>query len=96
MEVGELFEQWLQQHYPLKAQRIMQRIRDCRQGKIYDAEFGQRMTGSGEFAELIGGRFSLLVKKLRLNTRQASLDCTRFIVPMNTGHENKRQLSLFD
>ncbi|MBI3188661.1 MAG: PA0069 family radical SAM protein, partial [Gammaproteobacteria bacterium] len=40
LEVDALFQDWLQQHYPLEAERIMQRVRDSRGGKTYDAEFG--------------------------------------------------------
>ena len=95
LEVGELFEQWLAEHYPLKADRIMQRIRDCRQGRVYHADFNQRMTGSGEFAELIGRRFSLAQKKLKLESSAYSLDCSRFEVPLSAAADTQ-QMSLFD
>jgi len=96
LEVAELFEQWLQQHYPMKADRIMQRVRDCRQGRVYAADFGQRMTGSGEFAELIAKRFALAEKKQQLNRRPRGLDNSQFRVPPNSATDSHGQMSLFE
>lgn len=56
-EVSPLFEEWLQAHFPERAQRVMNRIREMRGGKNYDAEFGRRMTGEGTWAQLIAQRF---------------------------------------
>jgi len=56
-EVSPLFEEWLRAHFPERAQRVMNRIREMRGGKNYDAEFGRRMTGEGTWAELIAQRF---------------------------------------
>ena len=44
-EVNPLFQQWLEQHFPDRAARVMARIREMRGGKDYDATFGTRMTG---------------------------------------------------
>jgi DNA repair photolyase len=46
-EVAPLFRQWLQLHYPQRADRIMARVQDMRGGKDYDADFATRMKGSG-------------------------------------------------
>jgi DNA repair photolyase len=56
-EVSPLFEEWLQVHFPERAQRVMNRIREMRGGRNYDAEFGRRMTGDGTWAQLIAQRF---------------------------------------
>ena len=56
-EVSPLFEEWLQAHFPERAQRVMNRIREMRGGRNYDAEFGRRMTGEGTWAQLIAQRF---------------------------------------
>ncbi|HGG60514.1 MAG TPA: PA0069 family radical SAM protein, partial [Gammaproteobacteria bacterium] len=63
LEVKTLFKVWLDEHYPLKAERIMNRIRDLRGGKEYDARFGKRMSGEGVYAQLIKKRFDAAVKK---------------------------------
>jgi DNA repair photolyase len=56
-EVGPLFEEWLRTHFPDRARRVMNRIREMRGGKNYDASFGRRMTGEGTWARLIEQRF---------------------------------------
>lgn len=56
-EVAPLFRQWLQAHFPQRAERVMNRVRDMRQGRDYDADFATRMKGSGPWAELIRSRF---------------------------------------
>jgi len=64
-EVDEIFYQWLIANEPLKAEHIMQRVRDMRGGENYQAQFGQRMRGTGVFADLMEQRFKLAVKKLK-------------------------------
>ncbi len=63
-EIKDLFREWLFTHEPLKAEHVLSRIRDYRDGKEYQAQFGTRMTGTGQFAELLAKRFSLMVKRL--------------------------------
>jgi|CXWL01.1.fsa_nt_gi DNA repair photolyase len=64
LELKDLFEEWLQCHEPLKAKHVMQRIFDSRGGKAYDSTFGQRMTGTGLYANMLNQRFQLAMKKL--------------------------------
>lgn len=90
-EIKELFQQWLEEHYPLKAEHVMNRIRDLRGGREYRAEFGERMRGSGQYADLIAHRFALACKKVGLNRRNLDLDCSQFQVPVKSGD----QLGLF-
>lgn len=67
LEVRGLFEDWLAEHYPLRAGRVMNAIRESRGGKAYDAAWGRRMRGEGVFAELIAHRFAVAVKRHGLN-----------------------------
>lgn len=90
LELKELFEQWLTQHEPLKANHVMQRVADLHGGKVYDAAFGERMRGSGHFADLISQRFHIAYRKLGFEGLE-ELDCRRFTPP--SGQEG--QLSLF-
>jgi DNA repair photolyase len=89
-EVKELFKDWLAAHVPLKAERVMNRLRDCRGGKDYDSRFGTRMRGEGVYADLISRRFSLARKKLGFPGFESPLDCGRFKVPGRA-----RQIDLF-
>ena len=47
LEIADLFREWLAEHYPDRAERVMERVRDTRGGKDYDSTFGQRMRGTG-------------------------------------------------
>lgn len=62
-EVKDLFEEWLTTHYPQKASHVMNRVRDLRGGKAYQAQWGVRMRGQGVYAELIAKRFALAHRK---------------------------------
>ena len=63
-ELKELFQGWLEEHEPLKAEHIMNRIRDSRGGQAYQAQFGKRMSGEGIFADLLKQRYQLAMKQL--------------------------------
>ena len=85
-EVSPLFEQWLQLHYPDRAQRVLERVRDLHgireeeraEGRNYRSTFGQRMKGTGVWAEMLGQRFKLACRKLGLNRERLALDCSQF------------------
>ena len=65
-EIRELFFEWLQQHYPLRARHVISVLRQCRGGIDYDSRFGHRMRGTGTFAELLSQRFRVACRRLGL------------------------------
>jgi len=77
-ELNALFQQWLAQHYPARAARVMARIREMRGGKDYDADFATRMKGSGVWANLIAQRFQKTCARLGLNRERVEMDETLF------------------
>lgn len=87
LEVNGIFQEWLSVHAPLKARHIMSLMRQIREGKAYQAEFGTRMRGKGIFAQLIGKRFELACKRLALNQHRLDLDCSQFIPPRQVGSQ---------
>ncbi|MCW5659534.1 MAG: PA0069 family radical SAM protein [Burkholderiaceae bacterium] len=80
-EVSPLFQQWLKQHVPERAERIMARVREMRGGKNYDSTFGTRMTGTGVWAEMIRQRFDKASAKLGFNRMRFELDLSQFRRP---------------
>ena len=62
-EVKDLFVEWLAEHYPLKAEHVMNRVRDLRGGSAYQAGWGVRMRGQGVYADLIAKRFEVAARK---------------------------------
>ena len=84
LEVAPLFRAWLETHYPLRAAHVMSLVRQMRGGRDYDATFGQRMRGGGEFAALIERRFEVACRRLGLNRDRREhdgLDTSRFRPP---------------
>ena len=91
-EVKDLFKNWLETHYPLKAKHVMSRVHQMRGGRDNDPNFGSRMRGSGELADLLRKRFDIACERLGFNSerRNRSLDTTRFKPPGRAA-----QLNLF-
>lgn len=88
-ELKQMFRDWLTTHYPGKAQHIMNRIMDMRDGKENDARFGHRMRGNGVYADLLSKRFALTCRKLAYGNAP-ELDCSAF-----TTRPFDKQLALF-
>ena len=90
MEIKDLFIEWLETHYPLKTDHVLNRLRDLHNGKLYDSTFGTRQTGTGAFSDLVASRFRLASKRLEFPGTPV-LDRNKFRRPNLNG-----QLSLFD
>jgi DNA repair photolyase len=91
LEVAPLFRDWLERAVPGQAAHVMNRLREMRGGKDYDAEWGRRMTGEGVHADLIRHRFRIAAGRLGLARELPPLDISRFTPPPRGGD----QLSLF-
>ncbi|MEJ7669904.1 MAG: PA0069 family radical SAM protein [Casimicrobiaceae bacterium] len=97
-EVAPLFRAWLDEHYPLRAAHVMSLVQQIRGGRDNDPNFGARMRGAGEFAELIAKRFALACQRLGLNRERAPFDTSQFrsaAAKAGAARDNKRQLDLF-
>jgi DNA repair photolyase len=94
-ELKPVFKEWLAAHYPDRAAHVISIVRQMRGGKDNDPRFGSRMTGTGNYAELIEKRFDIACRRFGLNGHGAGrnppeLDCTRFRPPSRHG-----QMTLF-
>lgn len=91
--VKELFERWLERHFPERKDKVLNRVRDLRDGKLYDPTFGVRMRGEGVFADQIEGLFDASVRKYKLNQKPSRLtsNSLSFRKPPRNG-----QLSFFE
>ena len=87
LEIKELWREWLAEHYPDRAERVMSLVRQTRGGRDYDAAFGRRMRGQGPYAELIRRRFKLAAKRHGLDREAPALDTTRFAPPPRPGDQ---------
>lgn len=81
LEIKELFTEWLNEHVPDRAERVLSLIRQTREGKLYDARFGVRGRGLGPYADLLEKRFELAVQRLGLGRERMPLDTSKFRKP---------------
>src|SRR5690606_1321605 len=88
--VAPLFEDWLERHFPDRKDKVLNRLRALRGGKLYDSAWGKRMRGEGLMADQIGALFEAAVRKHGLNRDRPSLCTTEFRRPEPGG-----QLGLF-
>ncbi|MGB5076189.1 MAG: PA0069 family radical SAM protein [Sphingorhabdus sp.] len=89
-ELSELFCNWLEVHFPDRAKKVMNIIRDMRGGKDNDPDYFSRMRGQGAWADLIRTRVKIAVRKSQLNNSPWSARNDLFCPPDLDG-----QLSLF-
>lgn len=91
LEIKDLFREWLAENRPDRAARVMSLIRQTRGGKDYDADWSQRMKGTGPVADMLAARFKAAVKRYGLDAPRRQLDVSRFRVPADA----RPQLELF-
>ncbi len=87
--VKQMFEDWLRTHYPNKADKVLNRLREMRGGQLYRSQFGERMYGQGSYARHIEQLFRTTFHRLGYTIPP----------PLSVRHFRRggaRQLSLFD
>lgn len=82
-ELKGLFEEWLHAHFPDRAGRVLACLRQCHGGNLYAARWGERMRGSGPWADLLARRFAVACRRLGLTAGEAAapLDTSAFRPP---------------
>ena len=91
LEVRDLFREWLMANYPDRYRHVMKLVRDTRDGKDYDSEWGTRMKGTGPYAWMLGRRFEVACERLGLNVERTTLTTQHFRKPK----PDDAQLTLF-
>ena len=87
-EVEPLFREWLETHYPDRAERVLNRLREAHNGSTYDASFGQRMHGNGAYADLIAQRFRVGCRKVGIEPgNRIPLSTRAFYRPPRAGDQ---------
>ena len=86
--VKDLFERWLQENYPDRKDKVLNRIREIRGGRLNEPDFRKRMKGQGIFAEQVETLFRAACRKLGLTRRAWNLSTASF-------RRETDQLSLF-
>ncbi|WP_162054202.1 PA0069 family radical SAM protein [Pontibacter pamirensis] len=87
--IGPIFEDWIREAFPDKAEKVLRQIADCHGGQLSDSRFGTRMRGEGKFAEAIANLFRMSKQKYMQH---------RSTKPYNYSHfctRSGKQLDLF-
>ena len=79
--VKELFDDWLQRHFPDRRRKVLSRLKDLHGGPLYDARYGIRMRGEGPFAEQVERMFEIGCRKAGLNEVPLRLSTAAFRRP---------------
>jgi DNA repair photolyase len=90
--VSVLFQDWLEQHFPDRKDKVLDRIRAARGGRLNDSRFGVRMSGEGDAAEMIGQVFRTNCRRDGLNQSPWPVSAAAFRRPQT----DQCQLMLFD
>jgi DNA repair photolyase len=90
-ELKGIVRDWLAENYPDRMKHVLSLVEDTRGGKLYDSAFGQRQTGVGPYAWMIGRRFEAAAQKLGFNTERTRLRTDLFRQPV----KEAAQLALF-
>ena len=68
--VAPLFEHWLDEHFPERKAKVLDRLRHMRGGdKLYDSRWRKRQTGEGVFAEQIANLFEVSCRRAGFGAR---------------------------
>jgi len=87
--VKDIFTNWLEQHYPGKKSKVLNRVMSVRDGKLYVPEFFNRQKGEGIFAEQVAKMFEISCRKNGIDKNRVNLSTDKFNNPY------KKQLELF-
>lgn len=91
LTVLPVFQEWLERTRPTQRERIEHLIQNTRDGGMNSSQFGERMRGTGVFAEQIQQTFRLFRRKLGYAEHLPDLDYSRFEPP----RPKSGQLTLF-
>ena len=79
--VKELFEHWLEDHFPDRKEKVLARIRSLRGGKLNDPNFGSRLRGEGVFAHEMATLFALACRRAGIAEGRIGLSAAAFRRP---------------
>jgi DNA repair photolyase len=88
--VKELFENWVGQHFPDRKDKVLNRIRALRGGKLNDPSFGTRMRGEGLFADQVEALFDVAARKAGVAERRLELSAAAFRVPFSATEQMQK------
>jgi DNA repair photolyase len=79
--VSDIFQKWLERHFPDRKDKVLNRIRAMRDGKLNSPDFYSRMRGEGIYAEQARDMFTLACKKAEFDGERIRLSTEHFRKP---------------
>ena len=76
--IGKIFEDWLRKNFPDRFDKVWNQICAVHGGNVNDSVFGRRMTGEGNYAEVVQQLFRSAKKKYFEGRSMPAVDLTKF------------------
>jgi DNA repair photolyase len=76
--IGKIFEDWLRKNFPHRFDKVWNQICSLHGGSVNDSQFGRRMSGEGNFAEIIHQLFNTSKKKYLSDRKMPPINVTAF------------------
>lgn len=77
--IAEIFTDWIYKAFPDRAEKVLNMIKECHEGKLNDSEFGRRMSGEGPIADSIHQMFRLACKRFLAGREMPAFDYSLFV-----------------
>ncbi len=85
--VSDLFQRWLERHFPDRKEKVLAQIRAIRDGRLNDPDFGSRMQGKGIFAEQLAKVFAVACRRAGIPEHGPRLSTAAFRRPLGAQME---------
>ncbi|SDQ01002.1 DNA repair photolyase [Mucilaginibacter sp. OK268] len=77
--IAEIFSDWIYKAFPDRAEKVLNMIRSCHDGKLNDSNFGRRMSGEGKIAQSIHQVFRMACNRFMADREMPEYDYTLFV-----------------
>ncbi len=79
--VSDIFTRWLERYFPDRKEKVLNRIKSVRGGRLNSAEFHDRMRGKGIYAEQVRDLFQVTCRKAGIEGNRIELSTEHFRRP---------------
>ncbi|MBB6111857.1 DNA repair photolyase [Mucilaginibacter lappiensis] len=77
--IAEIFSDWIYKAFPDRAEKVLNMIRSCHDGKLNDSDFGRRMSGEGKIAQSIHQMFRMACNRFMAGREMPEYDYSLFV-----------------
>lgn len=84
-QIGKIFMDWVQHHYPDRAEKIQHQIEETHGGTLNDSDWGRRIRGEGQIADQVKSMMSLARKKFFAGKKTPAINTKDFRRPPKNG-----------